>query len=317
MGGARRYLAELDRWRAERPNAVEVIGRDRALRVPWLVLRETVAARMAGRTAVALNNVSFVTAGERRVVLLRNVLHFLSCEEKVAVPRAVLRQSSAQGRFIRLVLRRADRIVVPSHSMRSRVLDHCSWAVDKIEVMHHPVSPSPKAGHRHAHSSPIVLCPVLDAPYKQLGKHLRDLGRALRLDSNQSDVQVSVTSTHSELREMGLPEKQFIPIGRLTTAAMAQAMEEATALYYPTELESFGYPFAEARVNRIPVVARRTAVGAEVAGDAFVPYESGDVRSLADAVGLALRLDLGPLGENPFDPDAYFRRLFLAENTPR
>lgn len=312
MGGAQRYLVELDRWLAGRNHPIEVIGRNRALGSAWLVAREFLAARTGRHASVALNNVSFVGTGQRRTVLLRNALHFMAPTEGATFPE-LARRIETQGRLVRLVMRRADRIVVPSDSMRTRVVARCPWAGRRIEVMPHPVTPLAPSPDRDSRKR-VVLCPVLGAPYKQLGRHLKVLLRALSSDSLLSEVKVLVTATDSELAQMGIrADDRLVPLGRLTTVATADAMQRATVLYFPTELESFGYPLAEARVNRVPVVAKRTPLAVEVAGDALVPYDSEDVVSLAEALHLALTLKLGPLGSNPYEPDAYFRRLFLDE----
>ena len=44
------------------------------------------------------------------------------------------------------------------------------------------------------------------------------------------------------------------------------------AIYFPTDLESFGYPLAEARVSGQPVIARDTALNREIAGPALCRY---------------------------------------------
>lgn len=311
MGGARRYLTELDGWLAKEHHPVRVIGRNRAMGPSWLVSREVMAARVPRTTTVALNNVSFGAVGISRLVLLRNALHFLFPREAAELPPKLLRRWEMQTRVVRLMLRRADRIVVPSSAMRERVLGHCPWTGDRIEVLPHPLSPLPVSGDSCTRG-PIVVCPVLDAPYKQLGKHLSQLLLALSSDTGLADLKVVATSTAEELEGMGLPPSaRLVPAGRLPTAAMTELLEGATALFFPTDLESFGYPLAEARVNRVPVLAKRTALTTEVAGDALVPYESDDIRSLTEALVAAMTLRLQPLSENPFDPDSYFRRLFF------
>jgi len=182
--------------------------------------------------------------------------------------------------------------------------------------MPHPVSPLPTDGEVIGSSGPNVLCPILDAPYKYLAAHLRDLLEAVGSTSELADVQLQVTSTESELTSMGLiGQERLVALGRLPPAALADAMRAAAVLFFPTTLESFGYPLAEARVNRIPVVAKRTTLTEEVAGDVLVPYEHKSTSSLREALVSALALKPEPLVENPFDPDRYFRRLFVDDGS--
>ena len=55
------------------------------------------------------------------------------------------------------------------------------------------------------------------------------------------------------------------------------------AIYFPTGLESFGCPLAEARVNGLPVIARDTPQNREIAGPALCGYTLGDADSLRQA----------------------------------
>ena len=77
------------------------------------------------------------------------------------------------------------------------------------------------------------------------------------------------------------------------------------AIYFPTGLESFGYPLAEARVSGLPVIARDTALNREIAGPALYGYTQGDPDSLRHAVKVALTADVAP-DPGPFDPEQYF-----------
>jgi glycosyltransferase involved in cell wall biosynthesis len=79
----------------------------------------------------------------------------------------------------------------------------------------------------------------------------------------------------------------------------------AAAVYFPTSIESFGYPLAEARAAGMPVIAQETAHNREIAAGALFGYRSGDARSLAEAVSGALAAELIPDPE-PFDCDAFF-----------
>ena len=79
MGGAARYLKELDVWLERRQGAPAVIGRNRRLTARWLLERERLVPKFARR--IALNNVGFFRRGGPRVVLLRNALHFATEEE--------------------------------------------------------------------------------------------------------------------------------------------------------------------------------------------------------------------------------------------
>lgn len=98
-------------------------------------------------------------------------------------------------------------------------------------------------------------------------------------------------------------------LGRLTPDRLADELARADALFFPCSVEAFGYPLAEARLNRIPVIAPASPHSYEIGGDAAVAYAVGDEDSLAEALYDASRRVLPPLAVNPFDPDPYFRSI--------
>ena len=94
-------------------------------------------------------------------------------------------------------------------------------------------------------------------------------------------------------------------VGRLPYSELREMWARSRAIYFPTDLESFGYPLAEARVSGQPVIARDTALNREIAGPALCRYTFGDPESLRQAVHAALTADVAP-DPGPFDPDRYF-----------
>jgi len=308
MGGALRFLQELDGYLGRQPDGICTIGRGRRVSGRWLAEREFRALR-CGHT-VALNNIAFARAGNVKTVLLRNALHFLSNEERPLV--AVGRGVRAQTAVVHRMLRRADRIVVPTTSMAARVTTIQPGVAGRIRVMHHPVSPRPACQRRAS----VLLCPVLDAPYKMLGPRLAQVVQVMedgRGGGSLDGLELLLTLTREEAAALDLRLPSWVCLlGRLTPRELYTAQQSAQVILYPTTLESFGYPLAEARLARQPVIAPYTDHAREVADDALVGYDPSDSASLAGAIGRALELQLGPLTENPFDPDAYFDRLFSA-----
>jgi glycosyltransferase involved in cell wall biosynthesis len=104
----------------------------------------------------------------------------------------------------------------------------------------------------------------------------------------------------------GNPRIQLV--GRLGHAELRVLSARSSAIYYPTAIESFGYPLAEARVSGQPVIALDTAQNREIAGPALCGFLPDDVSSLRRAALQALTKDVVP-DPAPFDPDAYFHWL--------
>jgi glycosyltransferase involved in cell wall biosynthesis len=301
MGGAARYAAELRGYltRTGRQD-IHVIGVGQHVGPAWLLRRESFRRPGMGRR-IAVNNVSFAGPGGPRWVLLRNALHFLTETEAVALEPDLRRSVRREAMVVRLTARRADVVVVPCTAMAERVLRILPGARDRIVVRPHPVSPGKaRVGARGA----AILCPVLFAPYKQMDERLAELLAAVD-DHGDPVVRVWVTAAPADLPPAiaSHPRLQFL--GRVDHQELRAAWADARAVYFPTGLESFGYPLAEARANGQPVIARDTGQTREIGGPALCGYQPGDPDSLRQAVKSALTADLTP-DPAPFDPDAYF-----------
>lgn len=302
VGGAARWRRELDGHLAAHGGGVRAIGREQHLTPGWLVRRELVA-RGADRV-VASNNASFAVAGTHRVVLLRNALHFLYDSELSLLDR-MPRSWRAQIPVIRSLAGRADEVVVPCTAMAERVVRHVPAVADRVVVRPHPIS---SVGARQPAQAPAILVPVVPLPYKNLIPQLRSLLAAM--DRTGSEVAIRVTARPGDLPPDLESDARVVRIGVVPHAELAAEWRTATAVFFPSELESFGYPLAEARAYGVPVIAADTAQNREVAGGALRPY--------LPATGAGLDEALERLGEGvepdavTFDPVAYFRWLFDA-----
>ncbi len=300
MGGAARYLDELRGYLARTGRGdVQVIG-SRRVSPGWLVRRELIGAARIRR--VALNNVGFLAGGGQRWTLLRNALHFLTEADEAALRPAMLRASVRRDAWaVRLAARRSHVIVVPSTAMAERVARVAPGLRGRIVVRPHPVSadPAPRPGR-----APTIICPVLFAPYKQMSERLTVLLHAVG-ELDDPSVRVLVTADRAEVPAAVACHPRIELVGRLPHAELRELQARSRAFYFPTELESFGYPLAEARVSGQPVIACDTAHNREVAGPALCGYTPDNLDSLRHAVALALRAHVVP-DPAPFDPDRYF-----------
>jgi glycosyltransferase involved in cell wall biosynthesis len=303
MGGAARYLDELRSYlaRAGRED-VQVIGSARGVSVAWLARRELRGRAVSRR--VALNNVGFLTPGGQRWTLLRNALHFLSEDEQgrldVSLRAAVRRQAAA----VHLAARRSDVLVAPSTAMADRVCRVLPSVRGRVVVRPHPVSADsvPRLPREDA-----ILAPVLFAPYKGMAGHLFALLAVLD-EQGGSRARLRVTADPREVPARLAQHPRVELLGRRTHQELRDLQARSRALYFPTSLESFGWPLAEARVSGQPVIARDTAHNREIAGAALCGFATGDVASLRHATALALARDVLP-DPAAFQPDAYFNWL--------
>ncbi|WP_250290657.1 glycosyltransferase [Frankia sp. CiP1_Cm_nod1] len=312
MGGALRFLLELDGHlaRVERPN-VRVIGRDRPITATWLARRERL-----GRFArvISLNNVGFAATAGSRYVLLRNPLHFLRPAELELIGTRLDSRMARQTRIVRQAARRADFVVVPAASMAERVLDAVPDLVSRLTVRPHPLS-MPQAAPAQPREPHLLLCPVLFSPWKAMATLLRLVDQAVTTLAAETgaDLRVVVTATREEATADGLgPTGHLDFVGRLTPQELTHHQNRCRALIYPTRIESFGYPLAEARLAALPVVARNIAHNRDIAGPVLVPYQWEEPAEIAAAIHRALNTTFVPEPVNPFDPDRYFNWLLGA-----
>jgi Glycosyl transferases group 1 len=300
MGGAARYLAELRGYLARTGRGdVRVIGAQQRVSPGWLARRELVGRTC--RRRVALNNVGFVARGGPRWTLLRNALHFLSEAEEITLkatqPASVLRDAAA----VRLAARRSDVLVVPSTAMAERVTRIAPHLDGRIVIRAHPVSAEPPPCLPR---EPAILCPVLFAPYKRMAERIGALLRVVG-ELDDGSVTILVTADRTEVPAPVASHPRVRLVGRLPHAQLRELRARSRAVYFPTGLESFGYPLAEARVSGLPVIALDTAQNREVAGSALCGYDPRDPDSLRRAVARALTAQVAP-DPAPFDPGCYF-----------
>ena len=303
LGGAARYLDELRGYLARTGREdVEIIGSRRRVRPGWLVRREL--SGWARSRRVALNNVGFVTPGGQRWTLLRNALHFLTEDEQAQLDPATRTSVRRDAAVVRLAARRSDVIVAPCTAMKERITTVRPDLNNRVVVRPHPVSAVPFS---RPPGDPIILCPVLFSPYKQMEQRLTELLTAVG-NLRDPSVRVQVTADTAEAPSAVACHPQIELVGRLRRSELREVRARSHAIYFPTGLESFGYPLAEARASGQPVIARDTAQNREIAGPALCGYALGDSDSLQRAVQAALKADIAP-DPGPFDADRYFEWL--------
>jgi glycosyltransferase involved in cell wall biosynthesis len=300
IGGAARFKVELHRYLAQTGRQdVHIIGAKRQVDPGWLLRRE-IAHPTSGRR-IALNNVSFVSPGGERWALLRNPLDFLAEDEKAALAPAQRAANQRRASIVHLAARRADVLVVPSTGMAGRVARTLPGLADRIVMRHHPVSADsiPRLPRE-----PGILCPVLFSPYKGMLERITDLLTAID-DAADAAVQLLLTADQEEVPPTLACHPRIHLVGRLSHQALRELWARSQAIYFPTEIESFGYPLAEARVHGQPVIALDTGQNREVAGSALCGFIAGNPDTLRRAVERALTVEVAP-DPAPFDPGVYF-----------
>jgi glycosyltransferase involved in cell wall biosynthesis len=300
IGGAARYAAEVYGYlqRSARDD-IRVIGMKRRLTPAWLALREAAAVRRSRR--VALNNVGFFTPGGERWTLLAGPLHFLTPPEMAAQVPEVRTKISRQIPVVHRAARKSDVLIAPCTAMAERITATLPEVADRVVVRMHPVSTNPIP--RQPGGS-LILCPVLFAPQKQMPDRLAEWLAAVDQVLDES-VRMIVTANVTEVPTSLATSSRLEFVGRLDHSDLCHLWARSRAVYFPSGMESFGFPLAEARVNGQPVIAQDTPMNREIAGPALCGYKVGDADSLRQATEAAMTALIAPDPE-PFDPDAYF-----------
>jgi hypothetical protein len=300
IGGAGRYRGELSGYleRHDRHD-IKVIGTRRHLSATWLAAREATAVR--GSRRIALNNVGFLSPGGERWTLLTNALYFLAGPEAALLGPGTHAAMLRQAKMVHRAARRSDVLVAPCTAMAERISATLPDVADRLVVRMHPVSADPVP---HSSGGTLILCPVLFSPYKHMAGRIADWLAAV--DGAMDDsVRLIVTASTTEVPASLAVNPRLHFVGRLSVAQTRDLCARSRAVYFPTGLESFGCPLAEARVNGQPVIARDTAQNREIAGAALCGYTLGDRDSLRRAIEAAMTAQVAP-DPGPFDPDAYF-----------
>jgi hypothetical protein len=300
VGGAARYSTEvLNYLERSARNDVKVIGLRRRLTPTWLAVREAAAVRRGRR--VALNNVGFFTPGGERWTLVANPLHFLTGAEMAAQVPAIRAAMSRQIPVVYRAARQSDVLVAPCTAMAERIKATLPDVADRVIARLHPITAS-TATRRPDRSR--ILCPILFAPYKKMPDRLAEWIAAVDGSLDES-VRMVVTAGPDEVPPSLAASPRIELAGRLDLGTLNNLWASSQAIYFPSGLESFGYPLGEARANGQPVIAQDTPQNREIGGPALCGYTVGDPDSLRRATETALSLTLEP-DPGPFDPTAYF-----------
>jgi Glycosyl transferases group 1 len=300
IGGGARFRVELYEYlkRSGRKD-IKLIGANRQIDPTWLLRREVF--RPARGRIVALNNFGFVTPGGERWTRLGNPLDFLTDEEWSTLDPSLKAGTRVRAPIVRLAARRSHVLVTPSAAMAERVGRVMPSLRSRIIPRLNPVS---------ADSIPqmpresVILCPVLFTPYKHMIARLTELLAAIDSYGDPS-VRVLVTADRAEVTDVLVAHPRIQLVGRIPHSELRGLWARSRAIFFPSGIESFGFPLAEARVNGQPVIARDTAQNREIAGPALCGYTVGDADSLRSATELALTTEIKP-DPGPFEPDAYF-----------
>lgn len=165
--------------------------------------------------------------------------------------------------------KRADRIIAVSERTKEDLADLYGIAEEKVTVIPHGVDPLFAPGERLGEGGFLLVVGAVQR---------RKDPRAAVDAGNELGMPVVVVGPEREpalarqLRELGAELRGYVEKDEL-----ARLYREASALVVPSRYEGFGLPVLEAMASGTPVVAAPDQALVEVAGDAAVFADQGDL----------------------------------------
>ncbi|HLW79071.1 MAG TPA: glycosyltransferase family 1 protein [Terriglobia bacterium] len=278
-------------------------------RLVWdqVTLRRLVK-RMRADVLYSAANFGLLYCPVPQVLLLQNPLYFSDVYHRVFLPRygSSVRLKLWLRRWLMLAsVRHSDLVMTPTQALLDGLRRAGRVSPAKTMVNPYGVSlpdearggaaPVPSDA-RQGKAAPSVglLYVSLYTDYKNLGTLLKALpllnhngGRRFALTTTVNPDSETWPVTHGE--DMRLARSAAIaPLvrfsGRLTRQETLEAYRRADIFVFPSMVESFGFPMAEAMAVGLPVVAADTELNREICGDAALYFEPLDPQDLASQV---------------------------------
>lgn len=262
-----------------------------------------------------------------------------------------LRQSGYAHRVPEVILRRelmrisalfSEKVFVPTDGMGRSVLEWIPQTRAKLRTARYgvellPAPPGEKAwmrqleerapkgavrllyvSHYAKHKNFDTLIAAIPAIQERLGRPVRVV-LTVRVGAGVEWCNWDTSATARAMRRLGV-EDAVIALGTVPHEEIAELYRRCDLFVFPSYLESFGQPLAEAMASGLPVVASDEPVCRELCGDAAVYFKTLDpddlARAVAGAMGdpalLSALRARGPRRAREFSWPGYFHKL-LAE----
>ncbi len=187
---------------------------------------------------------------------------------------------SVHGRRIYWVLKEADRIIVPSNSIKSELIK-LGGNADKIRVIYEGISEEFKYTDRIYDIKDDYILTVGSGGRKNTEKLIEAFGKVRRKNLKLVIV--------GRLQQKYMDRRGVIQTGYVKDQDLAALYSHAKALVYPSLYEGFGLPIIQAFSCHCPVVTSNVGSMKEIADNAAVLVDPNDVNSIAEGIDEALR----------------------------
>lgn len=230
------------------------------------------------------------------VVFLHNPLFVYSTEELAGRGDwPPLKRGYLLWQF-RRTIRHASRIIVQTPVMRDRLAARFAVDASAVEVIPQPVPRHVTRRRGEPGRTPIGACAkpirlLFLAAYYGHKNHrvLPSVARELRARGLADRVQIFITlggTAPATLRaELAGCTDVVTDLGPLGAATVADALADATALFLPSLVESYGLIYLEAMASGRPILTSDRDFARWMCGETARYFDPLDARSIVDAIG--------------------------------
>ena len=189
--------------------------------------------------------------------------------------------------LMRSLGKRADKIIAVSKASARDIIEHLPVPAERVEVIYNGVSDVYCPGSLPR--EPVILYVGRLDPYKNVPLLIESfasvreqLGPGARLEIiGPTDDRYPETARTIE--RLGLRES-VTQHHYVSDAELLAAYQRARILVLPSSYEGFGLPLVEAMACGTPVICSQASSLPEVVGEVGVLFESGNQKSLSDAI---------------------------------
>ncbi|HZU98684.1 MAG TPA: glycosyltransferase family 1 protein [Planctomycetota bacterium] len=177
---------------------------------------------------------------------------------------------------------RADRIVVYTEAVKRDVTRELSFPAERISVVPLAASGKPRGGT--AKRDHVLVLGEISTRKNTLGAVLAfERARERSPAARRTTLLLVGPDGHgAEAVHEAIRGREHVRhVGWLPAAELAETLETARALLFPSRSEGFGLPVLEAMQASVPVIASNDPALVEVAGGAALHADSEDVAGLA------------------------------------
>lgn len=243
-----------------------------------------IAKRLGVSRVISLENNAFPLLRAGQSVFLHQPLFFTPIKFGLRRAPKLWIYQNIIARFCRATLRFADRIVVQTQWLKDAAIKKLGFEGGKIVIVRPEVDSAGYAFVPSAENFASFFFPASPIFYKNHGV-LLEACRILK-DRGQPHFKVFLTldgksALAARFKNAGIDNAVFV--GHIPHKEVFELYAKSV-LVFPSYLESFGYPLAEARAVGAPVIAADTSFAREIlegyANASFFGYD--DAQTLAD-----------------------------------